>query len=149
MSNRKLQQLTDKLDTQATEFANTYSKLIKKFKIYSSAPELETLENYWDLAISLLGKKGTILEMIDYFIKYKDLILCERVEEVLAMDFTKEIKPGTRGETTKLIVTLVDNFKTCWSKATPIDQIHIKTYIKLLTTKSISMKQIVTEINNT
>lgn len=111
-------------------------------------PKIEQLCNFWDIAVGLLGKRGTILEMIDYFIKYQDLILSEHVEEVLKMDFTKDIKPGTRDETTKIIVKLIDTFKSSWYKANTVNQVHIKTYIKL-TTKSIRMKQIVTEINNT
>ncbi len=149
MSNRKLDKLSKQLDIMATDFANNFSKLINKFKGYSTAPELETLEGYWDAAVGLLGKTGTVIEMVDYFIRYKDLILNENVKELLEMDFTKDIRPGTQVETTKLIVNLISNFKNCWYKATPKDQTHIKTYIKLLTTKSISIKQIYIEINNT
>jgi len=149
MSNRKLDQLSKQLDIMTTDFANNFSKLINKFKGYSTAPELQTLEGYWDAAVRLLGKTGTVVEMVDYFIRYKDLILNENVKELLEMDFTKDIKPGTQVETTKLIVNLITNFKNCWVKATPKDQTHIKTYIKLLTTKSISIKQIYIEINNT
>lgn len=149
MSNRKLDQLSKQLDIMTTDFANNFSKLINKFKGYSTAPELQTLEGYWDAAVGLLGKTGTVVEMVDYFIRYKDLILNENVKELLEMDFTKDIRPGTQVETTKLIVNLITNFKNCWVKATPKDQTHIKTYIKLLTTKSISIKQIYIEINNT
>lgn len=146
MSNRKLEKLSADLELLANDFANTYTKLINKFKTYSSAPEINKLEEYWGMAVTLLGKRGTIIEMIDYFIKYKDLILNEKVDELLDMDFTSEIKPGTQTETANLITKLIDIFKTSWKQANQIDQIHIKTYIKMITTKSISIKNILNEI---
>lgn len=149
MSNRELNKLSKNLEIMAADFANIFKKLINKFKGYSSAPELQTLENYWETAVGILGKVGTVVEIVDYFIKYKELIFNEQVKEVLEMDFTKDIIPGTQVETTKLIVNLIDNFKNCWNKANTVDQTHIKHYIKLLTTKSISIKQIYIEINNT
>lgn len=43
MSNRKLEKLSNELDLIANDFANTYSKLIAKFKIYTTAPQNRTI----------------------------------------------------------------------------------------------------------
>lgn len=147
MSNKELTKLSNELELLANDFANTYTKLINKFKKYNSAPEITLLEQYWDAAVGFLGKRGTIIEMIDYFILYKDLILASKVDELLEMDFTKNIKPGTRVETTKLIVSLIGIFKSCWKLATPTDQTHIKFYIQSLTTKAVTIKDILIKIN--
>jgi hypothetical protein len=95
----------------------------------------------------LLGNRGTVVEMVEYFIKYKDLILAEQVDELLAIDYAKEIKPGTQMDTQRLIMKLIDIFKNCWHKASVVDQIHIKTFISRITLKSISIKENIDKIN--
>jgi hypothetical protein len=148
MSNRELVKLSDDLETLSAEFANTYTKLISKFEKYTSAPEIVKLKGYWDTAVGLLGKRGTVIEMVDYFIKYKDLILAEKVTELLEIDYAKEIKPGTQADTQRLIIKLIDIFKLSWIKANVVDQTLIKTYISTITLKSISIKEKLIKINN-
>ncbi len=147
MSNRELSKLSSDLELQAAEFANIYTKLINKFEKYTTAPEIAKLKSYWETAIGLLGKRGTVIEMVDYFIKYKDLILSEKVDELLNIDYSKEIKPGTQADTQKLIMKLIDTFKDSWHKASVVDKVHIKTYISTITLKSISIKENLIKIN--
>lgn len=149
MSNRELEKLSKEIEILSVDFANIYTKLIAKFEKYTTAPEITKLKSYWDTAVGLLGKRGTVIEMVDYFIKYKDLILAEKVEELLAIDYTKEIKPDTHPDTQNLIIKLIDIFKGSWLKATPVDKIHIKTFISTLTLRSVSIKENLIKINAT
>ena len=147
MSNKELEKLSREIELLSAEFANIYTKLISKFEKYTTAPEITKLKHYWDTAVGLLGKRGTVIEMVDYFIKYKDLILAEKVEELLRIDYAKEIKPGTQADTQNLIIKLIDIFKSSWLKSTPVDKVHIKTYISTLTLRSVSIKENLIKIN--
>jgi hypothetical protein len=135
------------LGIKCQEFAAVYHKLINKFKSYNAAPEMDELESYWGIAVKFLSIQGVVGEMIVYFLKYKDLIMASKVDELLAIDYTKEIKSGTNTKTVQLINTLIAIFKHSWEIATTKDQILIKMYIQTLTSKSVIIKSLMDEID--
>lgn len=143
MSAIDLVKQSKELNIKSQEFAAVYHKLINKFKSYNTAPEIEELESYWGIAVKVLSIQGVVGEMIVYFLKYKDMIMESKVDELLAIDYTKEIKEGTNSKTVQLINALIAIFKHSWHIATPKDQILIKMYIQTLTSKAVIIKELV------
>jgi len=149
MSASVLVKKSKELGLKCQEFAGVYTKLIGKFKAYNTAPEIDELESYWGLAIKVLKLEGTVSEMIGYFLKYQELIMANKVDELLAVDFAKEIKPGTNQKTVQLITALINIFKHTWTIASNTDKTHIKMYIQLLTKKSADILALMEDIENT
>lgn len=148
MSTAQLIKKSKELEILCKEFAAFYSKLINKFKAYAKAPEIELLENYWELAVNAIGLQATISEMIEYFIKYKDMILEARIDEIFATDFTKEIKAGTNPKTVSLIKKLIETFKQCWLAADKKDKTLIQFYVQNMTSKAIAIDAVSSEIEH-
>lgn len=140
MPSKELKLAALDLEIKVKEFGALYGKLINRFEKYTQAEEIQTLKNYWDIAIGAIGIKEVVILMIEYFLKYKDLILESKVDELLKIDFAAEIKPGTEGKTANLIHKLIQIFKDAWKIASFSDQILIKSNIQNITLKAIDIE---------
>lgn len=137
MPSKELKIAIDSLNANVKEFGILFERLIGRFEKYTESIEIKTLKHYWELAVGLIGITETVSLMIEYFLKYKELILASKVDELLAIDFSKDIVVGTEGKTANLIKKLIEIFKSTWLIASTTDQCLIKDTIKKMTLKAI------------
>lgn len=126
-------------------FSDKFHSLIQIYIGRSAGQDLNDLQNileYWRLAAKIITVTGVVIEVAVYFAKYRELIEADRVDEILSIDYTAEIKQGTEANTEKLIRNLIITFKKHWLEADQPTKDKIRANIKKLTKYSVKILSI-------
>lgn len=137
---------SQELQRHCIEFSVLYLELIQLFKDCGETADLEIMDDYWEIALKAAGLITVVDCMSVYFLKYKDLIMADEVQQLLDIDYTKEIVEGCAKSTTKVIKKLIVVFKNTWLIADFTSKTLIKLKIKLLTQKAMQVEMISSKI---